>query len=524
MVSDSVIGTMSKLALLCDLSMSNKFALSDLVATIDRNSSESITAQLVQGFIAAIEGGSLEPGDKLPPTRELATTAGVNHLTAARVYKRLAEEGYVTARVGRGTFVRLRAAAVTAESDSDEWQQYVLPDRPASYAEQVHLEAFHSPFERDVLSLGVGWPSPDTNPVADLQRIANDVFDEVGGQALAYLSVEGLPALREELAARGREAGFATDADEIIVTSGARQGLDLAIRSLLERGDVAAIESPPFTGALVSLQHSGARVIGIPFDDDGLDVDAFERVLARHEIKLLVLQAACQNPTGRDIAPDRRARLIELARERSFFILEDGVYATMRFEGEPFSRLRAAAPAHVIYVDSLSKTVGGGLRLGWIAASGPLRSRLAALKASTDVHTTALAQYMGVRYLASGAHERQLARILPYYRERRDALLDALATHLGGEYTAPHPLGGHHMWVTLNRRIDEQALRSEALRHGVTYIPGAAAVAQTTGRTSMRLSFPLLSPDELHEAVRRLARATESVRRRAGLAATAAPS
>src|SRR5262249_54152444 len=160
---------------------------------------------------------------------------------------------------------------------------------------------------------------------------------------------------------------------------------------------------------------------------------------------------------------------------------------------------------------SLSKTVGGGLRVGWIAASGPVRSRLAALKVESDVHTSSLDQHIAVRYLQSGAHERQLQRVLPYYRERRDALLDALATHLAGEYTAPYPLGGHHVWVTLNRRLDEQALRSEALRHGVAYIPGGAAVAQPTGRTSMRLSFPLLDAEQLHEAVRRLARATESV-------------
>jgi 2-aminoadipate transaminase len=504
--------------------MSNKFSLSDLIATIDRDAEASVTAQLAQAFVTAIEDGRLEPGAKLAPTRELATAAGINHLTAARVYKRLAEEGYVSAQVGRGTFVRLRATAVAAEPDSDEWQQYVLPERQESFAQQIHLEAYHSPFEPDVLSLGVGWPSPETLPTDDLARVAADVFREERGDALSYLSAEGLPALRVELAARGRELGFATDADEIIVTSGARQGIDLVVRALVGPGDVVAIESPTFTGALASLHAAGARVIGIPFDEDGIDVEAFERVIARHEIKLLFLQAACQNPTGRDIAPDRRARLIELARERSFFIVDDGVYANLRFDGEPFPRMRAAAPDHVLYLDSLSKTVGGGLRLGWIAASGPVRSRLAALKMESDVHTSSLDQHIGVRYLQSGAHERQLTRVMPYYRERRDALLEALATHLGGEYTAPYPLGGHHAWVTLNRRLDEQALRTEALRHGVTYIPGAAALAQPTGRTSMRLSFPLLAPDELHEAVRRLARATETVRRRTGLAATAAPS
>jgi DNA-binding transcriptional MocR family regulator len=327
-----------------------------------------------------------------------------------------------------------------------------------------------------------------------------------------------------ELAARGREAGFATDADEIIVTSGARQGIDLVVRTLVQPGDVVATESPTFTGALASLHSAGARVIGIPFDEDGLDVEAFERVIARHEIKLLFLQPACQNPTGRDIAADRRARLIELARERSFFIVDDAVYATLPLRGR-------ALPAH-------ARGGSGARDLHRLAVQdrGRWAARRVDRRLGTGPRATGRAEGRGRRahllagpahrrpYLRSGAHERQLARVMPYYRERRDALLDALATHLGGEYTAPHPVGGHHAWVTLNRRLDEQALRTEALRHGVAYIPGGAAVAAADRTDEHALSFPLLTPDELHEAVRRLARATESVRRRAGLAATAAPS
>src|SRR3954470_23008384 len=188
MVSDWVIETMWRLALLSDVSMSNKFALSDLVGAVDRDAGDSLTGQLVAAFVAAIEDGRLAPGDKLPPTRALAEAAGINHLTAARVYKRLAEEGYVTAQVGRGTFVRRAAAAgVTSAPDSDEWQQYVLPERQISYAEQVHQEAFHSPFEPDVLPLSVGWPSTETLPTSDLARIAADVFREEGGEALQYL-------------------------------------------------------------------------------------------------------------------------------------------------------------------------------------------------------------------------------------------------------------------------------------------------------------------------------------------------
>ena len=489
---------------------------------IDRGQARSLTDQIADAFVSAIESGRLAPGDKLPTTRALAEQASVNHLTAARVYKRLGEQGYVTAQVGRGTFVRASAVAAMEGADED-WQSYVLPEHMPSYTLQVHQEAFHRPLSPDTLSMAVGWPSPELFPVDELAALTAEVFADEGGEALTYLPAEGLPALREVIAARGRLSGFATSPEEIIVTTGARQGLDLAARALLRPGDVAVIESPSFTGSIISLEESGARVIGVPLDDDGFDVDALEQILARHEVKLVALQAACQNPTGRDLSPERRERLVALARERSFFIVEDGVYATMRFEGEPFPRLRAAAPGHVVYVDSLSKSVGGGLRLGWIAASGPVLDRLAELKMNTDVHTTALSQHIASRYLRSGAHEEQMRRGLPFYRERRDALLAALDRHLPGEHVRPHPLGGHHAWVTLTRRVDERLLHAEALRQGVTFVPGAAATVMPSARASMRLSFPLLAPDQLDEAVRRLARAVRAVSRGQARTATVAP-
>jgi 2-aminoadipate transaminase len=285
--------------------------------------------------------------------------------------------------------------------------------------------------------------------------------------------------------------------------------------------DVAVVESPTFAGLLTSLEDTGARVIGIPVDEDGFDVDAFERVLARHEVKLCALQPACHNPTGRDLVGPRRQRLLDLAQERSFFVLEDGVYATLRYEGEEPPRLRESAPAHVVYVDSLSKTVGGGLRIGWIAARGPILGRLATLKMATDVHTSSLDQHIAARYLAAGHHERQLERALPYYQERRDALMDALERHLAGEYRATRPAGGHHVWVTLSRPVPERALYNEALRQGVTFTPGGAAMVEPGPHTSLRLSFGLLDPEELDEGVRRLAAALRAVRRYDRLSATA---
>jgi 2-aminoadipate transaminase len=499
--------------------MSYKLNLSGL----QRDGAVSITQQLVDRISAAIEAGELEPGSKLPPTRELAELAGVNHLTAARVYRKLAELGYVSASVGRGTFVRTLTPASSA-SHGDDWQVYALPPDELSYSEQVLADTFSLAGREDIISLAIGWPAPSTYPTDELARITAEIFEQEGGEALSYLPAQGLYDLREQIAARGRAFGYAQDADEVVITSGAQQGIALCAQAVVEPGDVAVIESPTFIGMMTALRGTRARVIGVPVDEDGFDVDSLERLLTRHEVKVVGLQTACQNPTGRNLSEERRTRLAELAIERNFFILEDRVYADMNFEG-PFVRsLRELAPAHVLYVNSLSKVVGGGLRAGWVAARGPVRERLAMLKLDADFHTPTLIQHIAARWLATGAYERHIKQTRPFYRARRDALLASLERHLAGEYHVDPPAGGHHLWVTLARPLDERALYSEAARHGVTFTPGGAVTAERRSQTSFRLSFSLLEPEQLDEGVRRLARAIREVRRRSRASIPAAMS
>jgi 2-aminoadipate transaminase len=499
--------------------MSYKLNLSGL----QRGGSVSITQQMVDRITAAIEASELEPGAKLPPTREVAELAGVNHLTAARVYRKLAELGYVSATVGRGTFVRTLTPA-SSSSHGDDWQVYALPPDELTYSEQILSDTFTLAGRDDVISLAIGWPAPRTYPTAALARITAEVFEEEGGNALSYLPAQGLFDLREQIAARGRKFGYAEDADEVVITSGAQQAIALCAQATLEPGDVAVVESPSFIGMMTSMRGTRARVIGVPVDEDGFDVDALERLLARHEVKLVGLQTACQNPTGRNLSEERRARLAELAVERNFFILEDRVYADMNFEGKFVRSLRELAPAHVLYVNSLSKVVGGGLRAGWVAARGPVRDRLATLKLDADFHSPTLIQHIVARWLATGAYDRHVKDTIPFYRERRDALLASLERHLGGEYHVDPPAGGHHLWVTLTRPLDERALYAEAARHGVTFTPGGAVTAERRSQTSFRLSFSLLDPEELDEGVRRLARAIREVRRRSRTSIPAAMS
>jgi DNA-binding transcriptional MocR family regulator len=496
--------------------MSYKVDLSDL----DREGAASLTAQMVERFRSAIDAGALGPGEKLPTTRALAEEAGVNHLTAVRVYRRLGELGYVTATVGRGTFVRTVPPARAV--GGVDWQRSVLPRQRPSYPNEMLAASLRMPSDPSIISLATGWPSPDLYPAAELARITADIYADLGGEALAYSEPEGLPELREELAGRGRVHGFASDPEEILVTSGARQGVDLVCRTIVSPGDVVVCESPTFVGVLSSLQATGARVIGVPVDEDGLDVDALERVLARHEVKLVAVQSSSHNPTGRDLSEARGERLLELARQRSFFVLEDGVYSTVRFAGPEPRRLRERAPEHVVYVDALSKTIGGGLRLGWIAAAGPVRGRLADLKMGSDLHTSSLIQRISQRYLASGHHEELLQRTNKIYAARAEALLEIVERRLGDEATTMRPLGGHHIWVTFNRPLDEHVLWSEAIHHGVGFTPGGAAVAEPAEQTSMRLSFSYLDREALDEGVRRLAAAVRAVRRREGTRSLAA--
>ncbi len=490
--------------------MSHKLNVLDL----ERGGETSLTQQLVDRIAALIDGGDLEPGEKLPATRALAENAAINHLTAVRVYRRLAELGYVTAAVGRGTFVR-QHRPMPAAHDNDDWQLGMLASRPISYAdEMLHDALVVGRGSGEVIPLGSGFPDPALCPSQELADAAAAIARDNPRAVSDYLSVEGLPALRERLAELGAENGFARSADEILVTTGARQGIDLVTRAVLGPGDVAVVESPTFAGSLASLQASGARVLPVSVDADGIDIDALERILARQEVKLVALQSSCHNPTGADLSPTRRERLLELARTRGFFVMEDGVYAKMRYEGAELPPMRAAAPSHVIYIDSMSKTIGGGLRVGWVAASGPVMSRLVRLKLDSDMHTSALPQYLAAWHLQGDRHAQLLARAVPVYRSRRDALLRALDRHLSLAATWNVPAGGHHVWVTLDEAVDERALYAEAFRAGMTFMPGGALQPEKSSRTSLRLSFSLAVPEALDEAVRRLAVALREVRRR----------
>jgi DNA-binding transcriptional MocR family regulator len=486
------------------------------LSDVDRTSERSITQQLVDVIASAIESGELAPEERLPPTRELAEIAGVNHLTAVRAYRKLRELGLVSAHVGRGTFVRGTGRPAGAERvrDSIAWQRYALPEYEDSYADRVLAEMHVHVATEGLIPLSVGYPSQRIFPVDEMREAADVVLREQPGRALQYSDVQGVPELVEQIAELSASRGAPEDPRDILVTNGASQGLSLTMRALLKPGDAVACEDPSFMSVIRAISSADARVLGVPVDENGLDIDALETLLSRNEIKALALQPRLHNPTGRDLERHRRERLLALARRHGFFIVEDGIYGDLRFEGEELGSLRAEAPAHVIYCDSLSKTVAGGLRTGWVAASGPVLDRIVAEKRSDDIHSNTFTQLAVAHYLASGAYPDQAERARGFYRENCAVLLEAIDTHFGSAAVYLPPLGGGHVWLTLDMPVDERELVEEAARKGVACVPGGAMAVERRRDVSVRLSFGYLEPDDLVEGVKRIADAARAVSRR----------
>jgi DNA-binding transcriptional MocR family regulator len=492
--------------------MSYKTRLSDL----NRDGPASVTSQIVDVFAAAIADGELAPDEKLPPTRELAEMAQVNHLTAARAYRRLAELGMVTARVGQGTFVRVGAhsGAAGVERENTDWQLYALPEQLETYGDRILAEMFRQAGRDDVIPLMVGYPAEKLLPADALADATKAALEKFGSRLHQYTDIEGAPELRQEIAAIHHADGLDEAPDRILVTSGLMQALTITARAILRPGDVAACESPTFPGSIEALRNSGASVLPVGVDDGGLDVDALEELLRRRDIRLLMLQPRLQNPTGRDLLPERRERLCELAQRYGFFIVEDGAYGDIRFEGKEAAPLRAALPAQVIYMASLSKTVSPGMRIGWVSASGPVLERIVREKRNDDLTSPTFTQLVAARFLADGGHAAQIERAVAFYRERHDALLEAVDKHLGPTVAVSRPLGGGHLWLTFRDPLDERDLYDEAVRQGVTFLPGGAMMAERPRATHIRLSYGYLDPDEMTEGVRRLAVAVRAVRPR----------
>lgn len=372
------------------------------------------------------------------------------------------------------------------------------------------------------ISFAGGLPAPELFPVAEVADVVQRVLHESGQVALQYSATEGYRPLRELIARRMTDEGVSATVNNILITTGSQQAIDLVGKILLDPGEAVVVESPTYLAALQAWNAYEASFIGVPSDQVGMDVALLEEIAPRQP-KLLYCQPNFQNPTGVTLSRERRESLVDISVRHGLPILEDDPYRQLRFEGRHLPRLLALESArqgnqgeyhgNIISLSSFSKILAPGLRVGWVVAAPEVIAQLTQAKQGTDLHTSTLDQMIAYEMLGTGYLEDHQQLIVRTYRERRNVMLASLAEHFPPEARWTRPEGGMFLWVELPEAIDASELLREAMKQQVAFVPGHGFHVDGSGHNTLRLNFSNSTPAQIREGAARLARALESVQR-----------
>lgn len=357
----------------------------------------------------------------------------------------------------------------------------------------------------DIISFAGGMPSPDALPAKQLHGIADELIRDAGRQILQYGTIEGYQPLREWLAKHVAQQGIETSPDQVLITSGAQQGIDLAAKSFMNPGDCVLVERPTYLAALTIFKTYEVEFGCVDSDDYGIIPESFEEAIARHNPKMLYVVPTFQNPTGVTLPAERRKAVAEIAGKHGVIVVEDDPYAKLRYDGEPVPSIASYDKNDVvIFLGSFSKFISPGLRVGYAVSPPKIHEKLAEGKQTTDFHTSNLSQRMIYEFCTRGHLEPHLESIRKDYVVKRDAALRALEKHFpkGARWT--HPQGGLFIWVVLPEYIDTNELLPKAAARNVAYIPGVPFYADGGGKNAMRLNFSNASLEQLDRGIKSL--------------------
>ena len=373
-------------------------------------------------------------------------------------------------------------------------------------------DLFAAATRSDIISLAGGMPDVSLLPEKNVRIAAEAALGEYRSQALQYGGTTGRIETCAVIADIVRDAGIRCKAEDIILTTGAQEALDLFAKAFIDAGDIILTEGPTYLGALQAFSAYEPEVITIEFDEQGMRMDLLEeklKELGKGAVKFLYTIPNFQNPGGVTMVPERRKRLLELSHEYDFMILEDDPYGRLRYDGGHMVPLRAMDDS-VVYLGTISKIFAPGLRLGWIIAPQDVLSRINLVKQGTDLCGSMFDQVMAEHYFTDTPWKKVLQSFIDTYRTRRDAMLEALEEYFPEEATWTHPEGGFFVWVTLPEYVNLVSMLPVALDHGVIYTTGNAFYPDgVTGSNSMRIAFCYETPENIREAIRRLAEVIE---------------
>jgi 2-aminoadipate transaminase len=375
---------------------------------------------------------------------------------------------------------------------------------------------------RDMISFAPGYPSEASFAWDEFRAIADDLLSKRQPSVLQYGATRGYRPLMEVVEGIMRARGIPSSHAQLAVTNGSQQGLDLVARVLLDPGDVVLVELPSYTGAIAAFRGVGAELVGVPQDEDGLNLDALEATWLRlraegRRVKFLYVVPNFQNPTGLLVGLEKRRRLLEWVERHDLLIVEDDPYRDLYFPDvatESDTRAIAADDQHgrVIYLSSFSKTLAPGFRVAWLHADPALLAKFELAKQSSDLCTGGLSQQMVNEACRRGVLDRQLPRLRALYQSQRDVMVAALTDALGDSLTWELPRGGFFLWARLREPLDGDALLPLCQARGVIFVTGSAFFVTSPDPQFMRLSFSSPTPERIREGVQRLATAVSDAR------------
>ncbi|CAN5872504.1 PLP-dependent aminotransferase family protein [soil metagenome] len=362
----------------------------------------------------------------------------------------------------------------------------------------------------EVVSLAGGMPSIDGLPLAGVADSVSRLLSTHGGTALQYGSGQGDPLLREQICTVMALEGIQAHPDDVVVTVGSQQGLDLVTRIFCDPGDTVVCEAPSYVGALGVFRAFECGVVHVEMDDAGLVPEALRHALAGAAargapVKFVYSVPTYHNPAGVTLTAQRRAEVLDICAEHDVLLVEDNPYGLLGFAGEPMRAMRADEPERVVYLGSFSKTFAPGLRVGWVLAPHAVREKLVLAQESATLCPPTFSQAVVSTYFAEHDWHGQIKAFREVYRERRDAMLAALDEHLPGAARWTRPDGGFYVWLTLPAGLDAKAMLPRAVTARVAYVPGTAFYADGLGSRHLRLSYCYPSPERIREGVRRFA-------------------
>jgi 2-aminoadipate transaminase len=448
-----------------------------LTPQLDEQSQTPLYRQLYSHIRGLIDKGLLADGTKLPPTRELSETLGINRATVASAYRLLEEEGLLRGHVGRGSYI----------------------NAPSQPSEPIGVTA---PAVEAAISFTTARPSEELFPVEEFRQCAREVLDHADLASILQLgSPLGFAPLRDHLREELRRTGALQSSDDVMITSGCQQALDLVRRTLIAPGELAVVEEPVYPGLREIFHRAGIRLAGIRMTTGGIDLQQLQVQLRRERARLLVVTPDFQNPTGCTMPFDQRQRLLDIAAQAGVTIIEISAYSALRYHGEPVPSLKELDRGHrVIQLGSYSKIAFPGLRIGWIVAARDAIEKLSEAKHWTDLHSEQLSQAVLLRFSESGRLEAHRRRVITAGRERLVVTLEALRRQMPQGTTHTEPVGGMNVWVRLPG-LDSADLLHHAVEHGVSFLPGRYFGVSQPDPSGLRLSFAGLPPRQIIKGI-----------------------